>query len=298
MPRPVHAGRRLYTARFDAANLRMANKVLVILGMHRSGTSVVTRWLHECGLNVGETLLGAGVGNVEGHFEDMALYRFHRTWLERHRLPHTGFVHAPVPPLTADGKAELRRLIAERNARFEAWGWKEPRTCLFLDDYRELLPDARYLVIFRDFRETVSSMISRIQRQKDHKYASKRGLRGWWWFRVRKKRLWRKLLTRETTRFLKVWIFYNRQILACLRNLEKEQYTVVCCASLLRDDGDVFSTLAEGWGFPLRHVPFQEIYKPDLTHAPLDIDAWIDAGLLREAERVQQELAALAAPTA
>ena len=38
----------------------MANDILVIAGMHRSGTSLITHWLHDCGLQVGERLVGAG----------------------------------------------------------------------------------------------------------------------------------------------------------------------------------------------------------------------------------------------
>lgn len=272
----------------------MASRVLVILGMHRSGTSVVTHWLQACGLHVGDDLLGAGVGNVEGHFEDLDIYRFHRAWLERNRLPHTGFVHAPVPPLTPERKRELQRLIDLRNERYEAWAWKEPRTCLFLDTYRELLPDARYLVIYRGFRETVSSMVLRIRRQKDHKYAAKGSLRRWTWFRVRRELLWRRLLVHETTRFLKVWIFYNRQILALLDEVGHARCAVVSCASLLRDEDEVFDTLVERWGFPLRHVPFRGIYRPGLTSEPLPIESWVDASLLREAEALQSRLKALA----
>lgn len=268
----------------------MEGKKVVILGMHRSGTSVVTHWLQACGLPIGSDLLGAGVGNVDGHYEDLEFYRLHRAWLERNHLPHTGFVHAPVPGLPQDCKDRLRELCSERDARHIAWGWKEPRTCLFLDDYRELLPDAYYLVVLRDFRAVVSSMIVRIMRQKDAKYSRVRMPRRWWWFKVRRALRRRRLLGREAARFLKVWIFYNRQILALLDRLPPDRYAVVGCAGLLDDDREVFDRLTRRWRFPLRYVPFRDVYRPGLAGSPLVLDARFDATLVREAEAVQAEL--------
>lgn len=46
------------------------NKQIVVLGMHRSGTSTVARILSEVGINMGERLLGASSSNPMGHFED------------------------------------------------------------------------------------------------------------------------------------------------------------------------------------------------------------------------------------
>jgi hypothetical protein len=39
------------------------NVPLIILGMHRSGTSLFASWLDKCGINMGDKMLGAGVGN-------------------------------------------------------------------------------------------------------------------------------------------------------------------------------------------------------------------------------------------
>lgn len=273
----------------------MGSRVLVILGMHRSGTSMLTHWLHACGLQVGEALLGPGVGNLQGHFEDLQLYRFHRSWLERHRLPHTGYVTAPLPPLAEPERQALRDLLDARNERFAQWGFKDPRTCLFLDAYRRLLPDAHYLVIFRDFRETVSSLILRGFRQKDQKYATRGGLRGWWWFAVRRRLRWRRVRRRDAARFAKVWICYNRQILAGLREVAPSRQVVVAFRNLVHDGGNaLFTTLTARWGFALHHVPLQSIYRPRLVSQALDLEPWIGARVLAEADAVQEQLEALA----
>jgi hypothetical protein len=257
--------------------------------MHRSGTSVITHWLHACGLQVGECLLGPDIGNLEGHFEDEELYRFHRGWLEECGLSYSGFVDAPIPGLPAGKREQLRGMLEARDRRFIEWGWKDPRTCLFLDVYAQLLPDAFYLVVLRDFRLTVSSMILRLQKEKDRKYANRNVLQRWLWFKVR-----RGMKRREASRFLKVWIFYNRRILERMRGLDRDRYVVVDCNMLLRHDREVFAMLTKQWGFSLDYVPFRDIHKPVLVSAPLDIEDCIGRSLWEEAEELQRELAALA----
>ena len=57
------------------------NKCLIIVGMHRSGTSLTTSVLSKSGLDIGSNLLGSGVGNEEGHFENLEFVDFHRKML-------------------------------------------------------------------------------------------------------------------------------------------------------------------------------------------------------------------------
>ena len=47
------------------------NKILVVVGMHRSGTSLTTNWLQKCGLDIGAKLEGKEFSNPDGHFEDI-----------------------------------------------------------------------------------------------------------------------------------------------------------------------------------------------------------------------------------
>ncbi|MDX2110394.1 MAG: sulfotransferase [Verrucomicrobiota bacterium] len=128
---------------------------LFILGMHRSGTSMLARLLQDAGVFIGEHLIGAEVGNQRGHFEDRDIYEFHCAALSRKRdkdwrffddgtlgLEHFDYV------ATDDELSRAKQLIEGRR-RQGWWGWKEPRTCLFLDFWTSLIPDARSIVIYR-----------------------------------------------------------------------------------------------------------------------------------------------------
>src|SRR5438309_12089516 len=129
----------------------MKNKALVITGMHRSGTSLVAQWLHRCGLHLGDEVLGPAIGNTEGHFEDIDFVYLHEDILQTHLLPHSGLLEHAVSKLTYAEIEAMELLILKKNSKQEEWGWKDPRTCLFLSHYRSLLSSACYLIIFRDY---------------------------------------------------------------------------------------------------------------------------------------------------
>ncbi len=52
----------------------------------------------------------------------------------------------PLPQTPALRRA--RELVAQRS-ELPLWGWKDPRTCLFLEFWESILPEARYLFLYR-----------------------------------------------------------------------------------------------------------------------------------------------------
>lgn len=130
-------------------------KTLIIVGMHRSGTSLTASILQECGLDIGKELMPDGKGNVKGHFENMDFYRFHMDLLIKHGEHPDGWVKRKIN-VKKKFLAQGRKVI-ERNKSAQ-WGWKDPRTTLFLEYWSELLPDAKYLFVYRKPWEVVSSM--------------------------------------------------------------------------------------------------------------------------------------------
>jgi len=134
---------------------------LVIVGMHRSGTSLAASLLAGAGIDLGAKMLGAGTGNLRGHYEDLDFLELHKRILVANGLDEDGYScpdHLAVPAGLA---AEATRLVAARRAAGRPWGWKEPRTTLLLDFYGGLLPDARYLCVFRRPWEVVDSLLRR-----------------------------------------------------------------------------------------------------------------------------------------
>jgi hypothetical protein len=134
---------------------------LLITGMHRSGTSLLASMFAGAGVNVGSRLMGASRGNDRGHWEDLDFYEFHARALEANGVGPEGFACADellVPPAMRDDAA---RVIAGKAAAQTRWGWKDPRTTLFLDFWQSLLPEARYVFVVRSPWEVADSLFRR-----------------------------------------------------------------------------------------------------------------------------------------
>lgn len=133
---------------------------LIIVGMHRSGTSLTASLLQEAGVHIGARLLGPHKSNIKGHFENLDFLDFHRSVLMSQAIHPDGWTlqnHIPVE----SGFADQAQSIIEQNRHAPIWGWKDPRTSLFLDFWEYYLPKANYLVVYRAPWEVVDSLYRR-----------------------------------------------------------------------------------------------------------------------------------------
>ncbi|MCI0335612.1 MAG: sulfotransferase [Planctomycetes bacterium] len=136
------------------------SRAIIITGMHRSGTSLISSLLQRAGIHVGEKLLAGNSANPRGYFEDVDFYEF-----QEHLLHERGQTylyvdnHIAFEPSAAEA-GRARQLIAERSHR-PLWGWKDPRTSLFLFFWQQLLPDARFLLVYRHPIEVLLSLLRR-----------------------------------------------------------------------------------------------------------------------------------------
>ncbi|MFN6191986.1 MAG: glycoside hydrolase family 99-like domain-containing protein [Planctomycetia bacterium] len=135
--------------------------VLVITGMHRSATSLAAAVCQRAGLFIGDSLLGAAVGNPHGHYEDVEFLEFHKRVLRANGRCQDGLFADGIVRMPSRLRPEARTLIAKRKAVGRPWGWKDPRTTLLLKFWRHELPLARYLFLFRSPWEVVDSLFRR-----------------------------------------------------------------------------------------------------------------------------------------
>lgn len=134
---------------------------VIILGMHRSGTSLFSQWLSASGLNLGERLYGASPFNPYGYYEDCDFIDIHKAALRAAGVCESGH----EKPLISNGlfntdPSPIKALV-ERKQQDVLWGWKEPRTCLFLPAYRQISPGARYVVVVRRYESIIASLVNR-----------------------------------------------------------------------------------------------------------------------------------------
>jgi hypothetical protein len=268
----------------------MHSKTLIIAGMHRSGTSLITNWLHRCGLQIGETLLEASVANKEGHFEDREFLKIHEDILTSNGLENTGLVYDKPLTISEYQIEKLKAIIRVKDNHFTEWGWKEPRTCLFLDTYHQLLPNAKYLVIVRDYLAVVNSLLKRRWEEIDRKFDQRSFFSRLKWKLLRRECNKRRFYHAYTENFIRVWIDYNQHILRALEQLSPENYLVVNYSLLQLGDKPVYNFLHDNWGFDLHYCPFNSIYKQNLISHQADLSPFIkDQALVDKAVAIENE---------
>ena len=80
-------------------------RLVLVLGMHRSGTSTLARGLRVLGVALGKNLLPAHPCNPKGFFEDAGLYAFNKALLAQLGLTW----RSPEAPDTAALRRPVRR---------------------------------------------------------------------------------------------------------------------------------------------------------------------------------------------
>lgn len=269
----------------------MQHQTLIIAGMHRSGTSLITNWLSRCGLEIGERLAEGNAGNVDGHFEDVEFLKLHEEILNNNSLDISGLVDAKKIVLSPYQLAKLESIIGIKQQLHEQWAWKDPRTCLFLETYSKLLPGAKYLVIMRDYRAVIGSLLKREFAYIDRKYMARGYFSKLIWKHIRRKRKQEKYYIEHAETFLKVWINYNEEILKTLKKLPADDYLVINYELLLEKDEQVISFLKDHWKFNLNYFDFGQVYKHGLMSATHEIEQYVSAKtLLVKAQYLQLRL--------
>lgn len=145
--------------------------IVIVVGMHRSGTSALAGLLHQHGIPMGEARTfrpRPSPENPSGYYENI---RFRRT--NDRILADSGYRvkewNPAIPPVNP-GRASrwlCSALLAWYRRRHPAWGWKDPRTCLTLSTWLNEINrhgwhnDVRVVHVWRDMRSVAHSLVAR-----------------------------------------------------------------------------------------------------------------------------------------
>ena len=139
----------------------MIDRPVIIVGMHRSGTSCLAGSLEQCGLYLGDVNRSAPF-NLRGNCENERIRELHDRILARNDCR---WDIPPTSPIiwTEDEKADVSRLISQEYGAHAAWGFKDPRTLFLLDGWLELFPNLRLVGTVRPPSEVAASLLGRDQ---------------------------------------------------------------------------------------------------------------------------------------
>jgi colanic acid/amylovoran biosynthesis glycosyltransferase len=260
-----------------SADMDLAGNAIIVTGMHRSGTSLVAQALAWAGLYLGDRLKGPSRFNPEGYFEDLDVVSFHDQLLAvngaKWELCQT-LQHLQLP---GDSEAVASALLEAKFGGRTVWGWKDPRTTLFLSFWNRLLPDAHWILVMRRPGETVFSL----QRRGDMRQHARNPVK-------------------RAQMALQLWMHYNRCILGFARAYPQRVLLVVApddFAPLGQDLANLVIT--ERWRLGLQPLDFGSVYLPKLmkTRVPGWISGLVTASrtasaLFRELCQLREELSA------
>jgi hypothetical protein len=133
------------------------SRVVCILGMHRSGTSSLAGSLEEAGLHLGDVITEAP-HNAKGNRENRRIMT-----LQDAVLAHSGGAWDAPPPALAwnDEHRAARDAILREFDGVPTWGFKDPRTLVTLDFWREVLSDIAFVGTFRHPELVARSLLKR-----------------------------------------------------------------------------------------------------------------------------------------
>lgn len=151
----------------------LKNKPILVLGMHRSGTSCLAGSLHESGVYFGDVSL-ANQYNKKGNRENNAIMLINDSILE-----HNNGSWADPPRVikwTAEHEDEGVNIIKsfEENSGLSSWGFKDPRTLLTFPFWKKLLSSYTLVGTIRSPISVASSLNVR-----DHSFTINKGLDLW-----------------------------------------------------------------------------------------------------------------------
>lgn len=139
---------------------------ICIAGMHRSGTSMVARLMHCCGVFLGsdDELKQPASDNPEGFWENLQFVRLNEDIIAQYGgkwdAPpafHARWESAPeLSPLR-----ERADELIEEYRRHRRWGWKDPRNSLTLPFWQQVIPDIKVIVCVRNPLEVAPSLFAR-----------------------------------------------------------------------------------------------------------------------------------------
>ncbi len=244
------------------------HKQIIIAGFHRSGTSMLAQELSNAGLFIGEKLMPPGISNADGHHEDMNFFTFHEKIL---RLNHTNWKYTADVSLEIPQKceADMHRIINTRNAQYDQWGFKDPRSALFLDQWYTQLDSPYTVIIYRHFEECVNSLMHRAA--GDLIYNQSSDISFWV----------------DPTLAYRMWLSYNKQIITHVKKYP-ETCLVVSHQAIL-NGFPIAKMVSEKFGFHLNISAHSAIKKSLLSQQQYQ-HFTLDHKLLGELEETWQIL--------
>jgi hypothetical protein len=155
----------------------MKNEPIIIIGMHRSGTSMLTRFIEESGVFMGNP---KNMGQNEEAFffqelNEWMLYQKGISWDNTsNESLKSEFTDSNITRVISNRLNSihtykflgLKKFLKSKNLKNVdfSWGWKDPKNTLTLDIWKRIFPNAKIIHIHRNPIDVANSLFIREQK--------------------------------------------------------------------------------------------------------------------------------------
>lgn len=145
-------------------------EIIVVLGMHRSGTSAITRSLDLLGVDLGDSLHPAAADNPKGFWEDKECLQINEDLLallnsSYDKLAFTWNSFKDLPQINLLRLKAAQLIESKLRMTAGTWGFKDPRTCRLLSFWQEVFSitncKVSYIIAVRNPASIADSLESR-----------------------------------------------------------------------------------------------------------------------------------------
>jgi hypothetical protein len=176
--------------------------IYVVLGMHKSGTTLISKIFHESGINMGQfdPLISYDQGN---QYERTEFQEINKTILNCGDSHSTAVIFPLIDNYKNENvEADILTKVNKLDVEYPQWGFKDPRTCLTYDFWSNHIPKHKVIYVYRSPVE-VWNHYQKI---------------------VPKYRLIKKFLA--GSKAVKAWYVYNNQLLKIMNKSEGSGYII------------------------------------------------------------------------
>jgi hypothetical protein len=248
------------------------NRVIVVIGVHRSGTSALTKGLETMGASLGHDLIAPNIFNEKGYWEDSDFHKLNLEMLDsfEDRLRRILVLTEEETTLLCQKGylAQASELVRRKIAKYPLLGIKDPRFSLLLPFWKKVFQECGVQVSFViALRHPLNVAACQEQFKNQH----------------REKSLW-------------IWISY---LLSCLEHSEGHERNIIDYDELLKNPKHQMERAAKTFNLPL-HPDVLQSYSHDfidssLRHFHGENDSYLHRGFCRTfALEMYEKLLALA----
>ena len=143
----------------------LPKQLVVILGMHRSGTSLITKSIELFGFSLGENLMEASEDNPTGFWEDQDLVALNDQILASNQTTWDSPLDTIERDFSEHFHERAKSLLQSKLDFTDRLVLKDPRLCLLLpfwsEQFRALELDVHFIALYRNPLEVAASLSAR-----------------------------------------------------------------------------------------------------------------------------------------